>query len=61
VNEFTPKPIVNNEDDRPWRDEEQGFGPEGDNFVVCVANYASWGYFEEALKAPLSQLTGQAG
>jgi len=46
MDEFTPKPIVNNEDDRPWRDEEQGFGPEGNNFVACVANYASWGYFD---------------
>lgn len=43
---FTPKPIVNNEDDRPWRDEHQGFGPEGNNFVACVTHYASWGYFD---------------
>jgi hypothetical protein len=46
MKEFTPKPIVNNEDDRPWLDADQGFGPEGNNFVVCVSNYASWGYFD---------------
>ena len=43
---YTPKPIVNNEDDRPWRDDHQGFGETGNNFVVCVENYASWGYFD---------------
>ncbi len=41
-----PKPIVNNEDDRPWRDDHQGFGDRGNNCVVCVENYASWGYFD---------------
>jgi hypothetical protein len=46
MNEFTPKPIVNNEDDRPWLDAHQGFGPEGNNFVACVSQYASWGYFD---------------
>ena len=44
--EYSPKPIVNNEDDRPWRDEHQGWGDEGNNFVACVENYASWGYFD---------------
>lgn len=43
---YTPKPIVNNEDDRPWLDAHQGFGREGNNMVACVANYASWGYFD---------------
>jgi hypothetical protein len=31
-----PKPIVNNEDDRPWLDAHQGWGHEGNNFVACV-------------------------
>jgi hypothetical protein len=44
--EYTSKPIVNNEDDQPWRVESQGFGPEGNNFVACVKEYASWGYFD---------------
>jgi hypothetical protein len=43
---YRGQPIVNNEDDRPWRDEHQGWGDEGNNFVVCVENYASWGYFD---------------
>ena len=42
----TPKPIVNNEDDRPWLDAHQGWGDDGNNFVACVKNYASWGYFD---------------
>jgi len=42
----TPKPIINNEDDRPWRDDHQGWGEDGNNFVTCVKNYASWGYFD---------------
>ena len=46
MKEFTPKPIVNNEDDRPWRDAHQGWGVEGNNFVACVTNYVSWGYFD---------------
>ncbi|MBE0536917.1 MAG: hypothetical protein IH624_14730 [Phycisphaerae bacterium] len=46
MDEYTPRPIVNNEDDRPWRDAHQGWGREGNNFVACVANYASWGYFD---------------
>jgi len=40
------KPIVNNEDDRPWRDAHQGFGEEGNNMVACVENGVSWGYFD---------------
>lgn len=43
---YTPKPIVNNEDDRPWRDADQGWGPTGNNFVACVTNGVSWGYFD---------------
>ncbi len=46
MDDYTPKPIVNNEDDRPWRDDHQGWGDEGNNFVTCVKNYASWGYFD---------------
>ncbi len=40
------KPIVNNEDDRPWRDGHQGFGEEGNNMVACVEHGVSWGYFD---------------
>jgi hypothetical protein len=46
MEEYTPMPIVNNEDDRPWLDDHQGFGESGNNFVACVKNYASWGYFD---------------
>jgi|GEM_PF-365544 len=44
--EYQGQPIVNNEDDRPWRDEHQGWGHEGNNLVACVTNYVSWGYFD---------------
>jgi len=40
------QPIINNEDDRPWRDKRQGWGHEGNNFVACVSQYVSWGYFD---------------
>jgi len=43
---YRPMPIVNNEDDRPWRDDHQGWGESGNNFVTSVKNYASWGYFD---------------
>ena len=43
---YRPMPIVNNEDDQVWRSEHQGFGRTGNNFVACVENYASWGYFD---------------
>jgi hypothetical protein len=46
MEEYTNMPIVNNEDDRPWRDEHQGWGESGNNFVAAVKNYASWGYFD---------------
>lgn len=39
--EYSPKPIVNNEDDRPWRDTHQGWGDTGNNFVTCIENYVS--------------------
>jgi hypothetical protein len=40
------KPIVNNEDDRPWRDKHQGFGEQGNNMIVSIENRVSWGYFD---------------
>jgi len=48
---YRPMPIVNNEDDRPWRDEHQGWGEDGNNFAVAVRNYAGWGYFDFRLPA----------
>ncbi len=44
------KPIVNNEDDRPWRDKHQGFGEEGNNMIVSIENGVSWGYFDFRIK-----------
>jgi hypothetical protein len=41
-----PKPILNNEDDRPWRDKHQGFGEAGNNMISCIENGVSWGYFD---------------
>lgn len=41
-----PKPIVNNEDDRPWLDAHQGFGEQGNNMIVSIENGVSWGYFD---------------
>jgi hypothetical protein len=41
-----PKPIVNNEDDRPWRDKRQGFGEQGNNMILSIENGVSWGYFD---------------
>ncbi len=43
-------PIINNEDDRTWRTETQGWGEYGNNMVVAVQNYASWGYFDFRLE-----------
>jgi hypothetical protein len=43
---YTPMPIVNNEDDQPWRVEAQGWSDDGNNLVASVKNYASWGYFD---------------
>jgi hypothetical protein len=43
---YQGQPIVNNEDDQPWREEQQGWGDEDNNFAVCAENYASWGYFD---------------
>ena len=46
MEEYTPMPIVNNEDDQPWRNEAQGWGESGNNFVTSVKNYCSWGLFD---------------
>jgi hypothetical protein len=46
MEDYRPMPIVNNEDDQPWRTAEQGWGEDGNNFTECVKNYASWGYFD---------------
>ena len=43
---YRPMPIVNNEDDRPWRDDHQGWGEDGNNFAAAVRNYAGWGFFD---------------
>jgi len=49
------KPVVNNEDDRNWTQRSlgpgelpQGWGTQGttNNFIACVRNYVSWGYFD---------------
>lgn len=40
------KPIVNNEDDSPWREKHQGFGEQGNNMIVSIENGVSWGYFD---------------
>jgi hypothetical protein len=40
------KPIVNNEDDRPWLDKNQGFREQGNNMIVSIENGVSWGYFD---------------
>ncbi|MEX2381695.1 MAG: hypothetical protein WD490_04880 [Opitutales bacterium] len=38
--EYTPKPIVNNEDDH------YDFDKDWNNFTAAVSEYASWGYFD---------------
>jgi hypothetical protein len=43
---YTPMPIVNNEDDIPWRNPDQGWEEKGNNFVASVKNYTGWGYFD---------------
>jgi hypothetical protein len=43
-------PIVNNEDDQPWRVAEQGWGEYENTMVAAVQNYASWGYFDFRLE-----------
>ncbi len=51
LNVYTPKPIVNNEDDQPWRVPTQGWGDEGNNFAAAAKHYASWGFFDFRLEA----------
>lgn len=41
-------PIINNEDDNPWRN--QGWGEYDNNMSVSVQNYSSWGYFDFRLE-----------
>ncbi len=48
---YRNQPIINNEDDQPWRRSEQGWGEEGNNMVACVKNFASWGYFDFRLES----------
>ncbi len=43
---YSPMPIVNNEDDRPWRQDQFRFEDEWNNFTASVSEYASWGYFD---------------
>jgi hypothetical protein len=45
-NVYRPMPLVNNEDDIPWRNPDQGWREEGNNFVASVKSYTSWGYFD---------------
>jgi hypothetical protein len=47
---YTPKPIVNNEDDQPWRVAAQGWGEDGNNFTAATKHYTSWGYFDFRLE-----------
>lgn len=44
-------PIVNNEDDQPWRVAEQGWEEYGNTMVAAVQNYASWGLFDFRLES----------
>lgn len=48
---YSPKPLVNNEDDIPWRNLNQGWGNEGNNFVASIESYTGWGYFDFRLPA----------
>lgn len=43
---YNPMPLVINEDDIPWRNENQGWGEEGNNFVTSVKSNTGWGYFD---------------
>ncbi|MFD2203812.1 hypothetical protein [Shivajiella indica] len=43
---YSPKPLVNNEDDIPWRNPDQGWQTRDNNFVASVENFTSWGYFD---------------
>jgi hypothetical protein len=43
---YTPKPLVNNEDDIPWRNPDQGWQEDGNNFVKSVKSFTGWGFFD---------------
>jgi hypothetical protein len=43
---YRPMPLVNNEDDIPWRNPGQGWGEDGNNFVTSIKSYTGWGYFD---------------
>lgn len=50
IDTYKGKPIVNNEDDRPWRTQEQGWDEYGNNLAVSVQNFSSWGFFDFRLE-----------
>ena len=43
---YSPKPLVNNEDDIPWRNPDQGWGERGNNFAESIRSYTGWGFFD---------------
>jgi hypothetical protein len=43
---YKPMPLVNNEDDIPWRNPDQGWGEQGNNFTASIESYTGWGYFD---------------
>lgn len=43
---YSPKPLVNNEDDIPWRNPDQGWGDSGNNFAESIRSYTGWGFFD---------------
>jgi hypothetical protein len=43
---YRPMPLVNNEDDIPWRNPDQGWGEDGNNLVASVKSFTGWGYFD---------------
>jgi hypothetical protein len=43
---YNPKPLVNNEDDIPWRNPDQGWGERGNNFAESIRSYTGWGFFD---------------
>ncbi|WP_293013873.1 hypothetical protein [Mongoliibacter sp.] len=45
-NVYSPKPLVNNEDDIPWRNPNQGWEDQGNNFAASVRSYTGWGFFD---------------
>ena len=43
---YKPMPLVNNEDDIPWRNPDQGWGEHGNNFTASIKSYTGWGFFD---------------